>query len=321
MKKVFPIVLSLLMPFLNSDTPYANSGISSHQHFPHQVGTLYTVSIPFYFAKTTVFSFEYSVYNSAGVNTYTKPRQTVTIRAGFTYFIRHAGHDTEFGIGRNYIQILYQFDGVWQNIYYGYFYCYDARTPVSINDGDNGAAILNNEALNTYYPTSNNSVTEIMYFDTKPFKNRYVLQTDLYFDLSGLTTQYLNYDNTLSYDGVRLSFSDHSIFPKMPTFVGKKAVHLSIELINNKLYFSPRYQLYVDPKTHIISYTKEPGYIVTDRIYFPRDKFEALSSTDITMTITNFSHGGFTLEYNFKFNVLAKYFGADGLFGVEVERY
>ncbi|HZJ89927.1 MAG TPA: hypothetical protein VFD05_04595 [Bacilli bacterium] len=321
MKKIIPLIFLLLIPLQSDSMPTNYRGIIDHEIYPFQINEPFHISVPFYFSTATALSYRYEIVNSNGRSTFFADDKTVNIRAGFNYFISHTGKASEFSLGRNYMRLYYRLDSEPWRTYYGYFYGYNAYSNIVINDDGAGSSLLANEARYTYYQQSNSGIIEQMFFDTSAFKFTYTLHNDLYFDLGKLTARFINFERSLSYDGVRVSFSDYSLFPKLPTLAGKKALHLKIIYTNNELRFRPYYQLYVDPKTHIISYEKEPGFILADKIYFPRDKFDTVNNAEVTMTITNFSYGGFTLTYHFQLNVLQKYFGDGGLYEIEVERY
>lgn len=321
MKKVFPLIFLLLFPWQSGNLPTNYRGIISHEIYPFQINEPFHISVPLYFGVETNLTYRYEIFNSNGQSTFSAGDKTANIPAGYNYFISHTGNGSQFSIGRNYMRLFYRFDNEGWKTYYGYFYGYNAYSNININAGGNAMSLLANEARYIYSPASNSGIIESMYFDTSPFKDVYTLDTDLHFDLSNLTTDFFNFERALSYDGVRVNFSDYSLFPKLPTLAGKKALHLKIVYANNKLTFAPYYQLYVDPKTHIISYDKEPGFVIANKIYFPRDKYDAINNAEVSMTITNFSYAGFTLTYYFQLNVLQKYFGDGGLYGIEIERY
>ncbi len=321
MKKL--LLLSTLFVFIpNKQTiPPNYYGVLGFEQHSVQIGESYVVGAPFYAATTTTIEYYYSIHNAQNTLTFTSITKSQQIRAGFTMYVRHDGNAQEISLGRNFMRIYFKYTGQNWRVFYLYFNAHDASSPIIINNSSNGNALLRNEVVYAYETGVASVVNTQTNFTTTPYSNIYQLPTDLFFNLAPLTTTFYNYGRVLLYEEAVLSFENDEIFPYMPTINGQKSIRLKLLLNDMSLSFQPYHNLYVDPATRYISQTQKPGFVVTNTIFFPRDKFDIVKNAVGQIKITGFSYSKFTLVYNFRLNVLSEYIGDRGLYQIEIERY
>lgn len=321
MKKIILMATLLLFVPQAQAIPVNYHGVLSFEQQSIQIGEPFLIGAPFYAATTSTLEYSYTIYNAQNIITFSSATKSQLIRAGFTMYVRHEGKAHEISLGRNFMMISYKFSGKSWQLFYLYFNGVDTSSPIIINNSSNGNALLRNEVVYNYEVGVAGIASNQTNFTTTPYNDSYGLSTDLFFSLTPLSTSFYNYQRVLLYEEALLIFENDEIFPYMPMINGRRTVRLKLILNNASLSFAPAGNLFYDPSMRYISETQKPGYIATNTIFFPRDKFEIIKNAKGTIIITAFSHSGFTLQYDFRLNVLAEFIGDDGLYQIEIERY
>lgn len=172
----------------------------------------------------------------------------------------------------------------------------------------------------TYYDGSEISlVEEIVNFSS--YKSEQDHQTDLRYDFNNLTFYYQNdIANVLYFSGATISFYNVAhLFPHIkPNLDG--SITFSLYLVKNDNEISIRLiqKVFLNKTTNHISKSLVPGYIATEKIYFPKHGLELNNLYEAKLKIYRFGYLRQNYEYSFNYYAKKRYLGVNGEYEIEI---
>lgn len=299
------------------------NGVGAYTQSPIDITKKNTISWPFVTEINTTLTYSYTVINSQNTLVATQVETSTTLFKNSSVYITYHAQSHSATTGRN--TIYFRFKTTQdsnERTHSLYFYGYVPNEIIDLNNAPMAFAKFESEVQFIYNGYERGTTThKKTNFRTSAVPGNVYFPHDFYFRFNEL---YLNINANYSanfYKEAILYFYDYSLFPLLSRVSGKAALPLKIVQNGTMFNFSSRSQLYVDPNTHLMRSEYRSGFVATDTLYFPLDRFGAVDTTLCSLEITKFGFHEFTLVYEFTIDIGAPFLKIGGLHEAIIERY
>lgn len=298
-------------------------GVLAYETKPVNISQEFSVILPFYSSRTFIYEYYYHVLNPLGVNVYSYNNSHVEIGAQETYYITFKGRASWFVPGHSRIVLFYRMKGSENYIeHHSSFFGYEPGVTINLNDEEEARTKFATEVTFIYDGYREKTVsfhkTQI-YFDG--LQNIVYYEHDLKLDL---TKTYIR-TNTIYpanfYEEMHFFFGAHEAFPYYEKL--SLGAYLPMKLENNgkQINVVPSKTIYIDPQTQFSRTFPKPGFILTDKFYFPKYHYDVINNAVCRLQVKKFGYSQFNLEYTFKIEVGRPFIAPDGHHQAVIVRY
>lgn len=293
---------------------YRGYGVDAYVNYPVDITREFGVVIPFYSGRTMTYELYYHVLNPEGQEIYSHYNFDLLLGTNETFYLTFKPRLSIMQPGHNRLILFYRMKG--GDRFYEHHSSFFGFIPdvfINLNDEEDARAKFENEVVFIYDGFRKKTVHyRRTHLSFSGLGNSVYYDHDLKLDLP---RTYMHTTATYKanfYKDVRFYFGNHAVFPYfMKTGKGAELL-VKLEQHGNYIYMVPDRTLYIDPLTQHTSPVARPGFVATDKYYFPKYRFNDINNVTCLLRISGFGFNKFNIEYTFQIEVGRSFLGPDG---------